>query len=198
MLELEVLNPPADAAGLDLIRALADQLQAKVLDGRQHVGDGYRPIAAVELELDLVLGLAGLPVQAHQQPGVALCQRLELRDVTHGVLRRGVLVIARRERGAPAAETRGGQVTVERLVERLAEPVWPGPDRIFDAALQQRRVDAPHGVGVGAHQQVYARQCRLGQLHLGLDRQATEHVDGDPLDALAHLGVVAVARHVEE
>ena len=43
-----------------------------------------------------------------------------------------------------------------------------------------------------------AREHRVGDLHLGLDVGAAEARAHDAFDALAHLGVVAVARHVHE
>ena len=49
-----------------------------------------------------------------------------------------------------------------------------------------------------AHQHVQARQHGVGDLHLGFDVRAAEALAHDALDALAHLGVVAVARHVHE
>jgi len=48
------------------------------------------------------------------------------------------------------------------------------------------------------HQQVQARQRGIGDLHLGLDMRRAEARANDAFDALAHLGVVAIARHVHE
>ena len=38
----------------------------------------------------------------------------------------------------------------------------------------------------------------VGYLHLGFELRAAEAIEHDLLDALAHFGVVAVARHVDE
>src|SRR6185437_4243771 len=50
----------------------------------------------------------------------------------------------------------------------------------------------------GAHHHVHARMARAGDLHLALDGLAGEPLEHDLLDALAHLRVVTVARHVHQ
>ena len=52
--------------------------------------------------------------------------------------------------------------------------------------------------GIGAHHDVQARVARAGNLRVALDARAAEAGARDLLDALAHLGVVAIARHVHQ
>ena len=67
-------------------------------------------------------------------------------------------------------------------------------DLRFDAGdvVHRRRT------GLRVHQQVQARQRGIGDLHLRLDMRRAEARANDAFDALAHLGVVAVARHVHQ
>ena len=80
----------------------------------------------------------------------------------------------------------------------LLQPVFPGGRRCGD--LRFDAVDVIHRprAGLGVDQQVQARQRRIGDLHLGLDVAGAKTGPHDALDALAHFGVVAVARHVHD
>src|SRR6185437_2160541 len=73
----------------------------------------------------------------------------------------------------------------------------PGEGRLRDPPLHRGNIDLASR-GLGAHHHVYARMARAGDLHLTLDRLAGESLEHDLLDALAHLGVVAVARHIHQ
>ncbi len=67
-----------------------------------------------------------------------------------------------------------------------------------DALLDSGELHAAAVFRIGAHDHVHAGMNRAGDLHLRLDGRAAEPIEHDLLDALPHLGVVAVARHVDE
>src|SRR5262249_18502826 len=69
---------------------------------------------------------------------------------------------------------------------------------LADALFDLLEVRPQPRARIGAHDDVQARVARAGDLRVTLHVAAGKALAGDLLDALAHLGVVAIARHVDQ
>ena len=198
MLELEILDPDDACLAVNLVGALADQLEAQVLDRRQHVRNRNRAQAAEQLELQLVRRLLLAAIERHVQPGRLGHQALESADVVDRDLERRVLLVRGGEGPAPGAEEPERLGLAAVVEQRILQLVLPGADRLRDPALELDRIDAGIRLGRRADQHVQPRQDGLGQRHLRLDREPAEGFQRELLDSLPRLGVVAVTGHVDE
>ena len=142
--------------------------------------------------------LARGAMQVELQRVRLLAQRLEIGEILEHRARRHILLVGERERMAVAARERQSGGFAAALGQQLPQPVRPRQGRFRDAALDLGEVGLVALARVGAHHDVQARVARAGDLRVALHAGAGEAGAGDLLDALAHLGVVAVARHVHQ
>ncbi len=136
--------------------------------------------------------------EARLQAGRFIDERFQDLNVGERIGRRDARLIGGRK-GALEAPGEGERA---RLVmtrgEGVAEGIRPGAHGARHELLDGVRVDFARVVGIRAHEHVGARQHGVGELHLRLDRLAVEGAHHDRFDALARLGVVPVARDVDE
>jgi hypothetical protein len=196
---LQVLDPAHGAVvERDAVGTLVQDAQVEVLEQRQQVGHRDRLAAAVQAQLQRARAIAAAAAQLEAEGLRGDGQAEQLEHVGQRLGRRHVGLVGDRERALEAARDLGGARGRQALVDLRAQAVLPGAQRLGNASLDALDAGAHLARGVGAHQQVQARERRLGDLHLRLERLAAELLEQDRLDALAGLGVVAVARHVQQ
>ena len=195
---IQAAPPSGQASSYGLF---GDHAQPEILEHRQDVGDRDRVAELAGSAGDSAALLAAGPgAQVELRRRGLGAQRFEVGDVFERLRR------ARRRRDRPA-ETRARSAVASSTAlafdaardQRLLQPVFPGGGGRGDLALRWRRCSRPSRRALRrAHQHVQAREHRIGDLHLRFDVRAAEALAHDALDALAHFGVVAVARHVDE
>ena len=82
--------------------------------------------------------------------------------------------------------------------QRLSEAIGPGASRIDKAGLELGGIDVGGDAVGGADDELDAGEDRFRDLSLILDLGAAERVLQDPLKAAPEVGVVAIARHVDQ
>ncbi len=196
--EYEILDHRATRIVSHRIVVLLEHAQSEVLEHRQDVGNRNQAAGPQDAQVHVVGGAPGMRAQIELRNGGVRRQGFEVGDVLEGL--RGLDVHTIRRRKQPGVST--GQF--HRIAGRAArdqfmqQPVLPGlrggRDLGFDACdvVHRRRT------GLCVHQQMKSRQRGIGDLHLGLDVSRAESRANDAFDALAHFGVVAVARHVHQ
>ena len=199
LLELEVLDPRRAAfRPVQRIRTLGDDAQPEVLQHRQHVRDRHRVAELHDLQVHALLLLPRRPVQVQSQGARIDAQQLQVRQVLQHILGGHVLLVGEREGVLVAVDQGQAGGLAAPLAQLRAQPVDPGEGRFANAQLDLCEVGLDVLRRVGAHQHVHACVVGSGDQRLALDLGAAEAIAHDLLDALAHLGVVAVARHVDQ
>ncbi len=194
---LHVLDPAhGTVAGRDPVRPLVQHAQVEVLEQRQQVRHRHRLRPSVQAQVHAAVARARGQREPERLGPVG--QPVELEQVGDGALRAHFLLVGGREGLRIAVRQCLGLRRRALRGQRRAQPVLPGAQRLGDARLDALDVGRDLAARIGAHQQVQARQRRLGNLYPGLERLATQFLEQDALDALAGLGVVAVARHVQQ
>lgn len=198
----EVVDPrgrPVRAA--QLVRPLVDDLDADAVEDGQHRGERDGAALAVDLEAALVGRGAHRLVQAELEV-LVLLQRFEAHEVRDG--RAGVVVglVPLGDGIGVSAQQFGGPLLADLGVERLGEPVRPGPGGLHQLGLQAVLVGVAEvrqlGAGLDADHEVQPGEDRLG-VHGGeVDADAAQFVLQDVDDPEAYAGGVAVARQVDE
>ncbi len=172
--------------------------QAEVLQHRQHVRDRHRVCEPRDLQVHALGPPSGGTVQTQLQSARLLAQRLEVAQIVEHLLRGYVLLVGERK-GVPVARHERQSRRLPALAdEHLAQPVGPGERRLGDATLDCGEIGLVTPARIGAHYHVHARVARAGDLRLALDAGAGEALERNLLDALAHFGVVTIARHVHQ
>ena len=196
--EAEVDDPHrAAVGGLDVVWAIVEHAHAEVLQDRQRVRERDRRSRAEQPEAQRA-GLGGeRPVQVHGQRR-RRAERLHHLDVEQRAAHRVILPVSGGEGLAVAGEQLVGALLALALEQQRLQIVLPAARRGDDAAFQLAHVDLGHRAGLRAHQHEDARQRRVRQAHAELARGAVEGLGEDALEALALLGAVLVARHVQQ
>ena len=138
-------------------------------------------------------------VQRHRQVGLAARQPLDPVDVGH-----------RRARRSPAPDSRPGSPRRRRVSSRVPSSspcasISASCSRsVQERAASTRRASSSRGIEVGgdavrrAHDELDAGEDRFRELGLVLDLGAAQRLPQDVLEAAPELGVVALARHVDQ
>ena len=199
VLELEILDPGRTALGpCNLIGAFSDDAQAKILQHRQEVGYRHRHAELHDLQMHSLGNLARRAMQVEAR-GLRLgAQRFQVLQILERVGGRDLFLIGERKRVPVAVRECEHRRLVMRRDESGAQPVRPGRRRLGNALLDAGKVDFAPIVRVGADDHVHACMIGVGDLHLRFNVAATETLEHDLFDALAHLSAVAIARYVDE
>ena len=139
--ETEVVDPDRlGAARADLVRPLVGDLDAHVLEQRQHVRQQDRLSRAQHLERELLGRRGEWQVEAHAEVarGVELLHPV---DVQHGLACWEVVPVRTREGVAVALEERPRPVLSELLEERVVEVVRPRAGHCRQPRLELGDVD---------------------------------------------------------
>ena len=143
-------------------------------------------------------GLGLRRVQVHAEVGLRR-ERFDHLDVGDGALHRVLIAVARGE-GVPVdAEQARRALLAVALDERGVEIVLPAAHRLDQALLERFQVRLRRhlaGPGADAHQDAPERRGR--QVDVELRGDAVERLGQDALEALAQLGVVAIARREDQ
>src|SRR6185437_11998306 len=197
--EFEVLDPGGTAVRPgELVGALGDDAQAEILQHGQHVRDRYRVAELDDLQMHALAALAGGAVQVQLQRLRVRAQAFEIAKIAEHFLRRDVVLVGERKGAPVTGRERQARCLAAALDEHVAQPVGPGQRGFGDALLDAREVGLVARGGVGTHHHVHTRVARAGDLRVTLHAGAGEALERQLLDALAYLGVVAVARHVHQ
>ena len=175
---------------------LADDLEAHVLEDRQHLGEEDR-LAAEELQAQPRQRLLG-PAIHRERELLRPLERVHALDVGDRGARVEVVAVAGRESLGVALHQRRAALLAEPLVEHALELVAPVAHRLRDAALDGLGVDRRQQPSAHLHHEVDAREDRLRERERELDLGAVELLEQDALDLLAGLRVVAIARHEDQ
>ncbi len=193
---VEILDPDRLLVReVQFVGPLADDVQAHVLQHRQHRGKRYRLVVAEQLEADDARTALARPVQAHAEVS-GTRQRGDLLHVETGHPRRDILAVRGREGAADGCGPLQPRVLAEALHQCVAQFVGPTPHGLDDLLLQGTGVRLRVGAGLRAHDDLQTGQRRLGNLHHVIQRLGLQGPPEDFLDPLPVLRVVLVAGDV--
>ncbi len=193
------MQPEALAArGDELVGLLLDDAQAHVLEHRQDVGQGDGVVLARQLEAQHAPGMLERAIQRHGQIGLAPRQLLEPVDVGHGLAGGHLRLIAGRHRRAVGGEQPGALLLAVRVDQGVVQPIGPGARRLDQARLELGGIEVSGDAVRRAHDELDAGEDRFRELGLVLHLGAAQRLPQDLLEAAPDLGVVALARHVDE
>ena len=192
-LHFEILDGQRRGRVGNVVDVLGQYAQAEVLQLRQHLGQGDVAATAVDLEAQRVRLGTGV-IERHAQRVVA-SQLRQLVDVLRGDLGADVGDVTRRQRPRVAVGEQHALVVATQAHQLVAHVVLPGADDGVHALLQRRQVDRGLVADLRPDHQRHARQRGLAHLHRGVDLLGAQGRPQQVLDALAHRGVEAVARH---
>ena len=144
-------------------------------------------------------------MQGQVEPLLAL-DRLEATQVDRGGARRVVLLVGLGEGVGVAPAEHGAGLLAVLGEDRGQEVVAPRARRVGEAALEVVGVERAQLAGDGrvglaarqVHHEVHPRGGRLVDAHRELDRLPAQALEEDLAEPLAHRGVVAVARQVDQ
>ena len=195
----EVAHPHlfAGSGRIDLEGILRNHPQAHVFEHRQDVRKWAMAAQLEGAQVETVVPRAVDFVEA--QGKFARFQGFfDLRDVERGVDRRHELLV-RRRKGAgipPPGEAPG--IVAARTHQRLPQLIAPGADGLgqsFFDLLDHKGRDLPRG---GFDDVLQLRHRTIGDAAVGGRHLTAEHGFEDVLDFEAHLGRVALARHINQ
>ncbi len=196
--EPEVEHPHHRSAGRrDPVRALVLHLEAHALEHRQAVGQRHRRAAAEDLEAHHAGGGLRRPVQRQRQRRRGV-ERRHQGDVGHGRAGGEILAVAGRKRAAEAAVERVAARLARVGDQRRAQVVGPAARGGAQARLQLADVERRELSGRGAHDDLDARQHRLGQVDVEIRCRPVAGLGEHRLPFLPQLGRVVLARDVDE
>ena len=181
-----------------LVRVLGIDVTAHLLEDRQRFGQRDRRISRIHDEAHIAgfeaLGL----VQVDAAVDPVLQHLVHRADVAAGFSRQRFCLVAGREDVAvgPVQPTRF--VIIESLEKLRVQAIRPGDDELGELLLQFLNADARALALRRAHDNVHARQCRLGNLHGRVHRDAAEGVFQQCLDPAANRRHVFLSRHEHE
>src|SRR5262249_52475827 len=122
----------------------------------------------------------------------------QLGNVFHRVTKVDILLISQWESATiTIGEGDSGGLSLV-LYQCVAQAVAPRQGRLCNPLLDRSEVDFESRVSGSSDDHVHSGMIRPGNLHLGLDALAAEAVQHDPLDPLPNLGVVAIARNIDQ
>ena len=195
----ETVQPEGGAGrGGEFIGQLLEHAQPHVLEHRQDVGQRDPLTGADQLQAEFGRALLERPVERHRELDLALGQAVDAVDVGHGRARRHLLLIADRDRLAVGARQAVALLLAVGVDQGLGEHVVPGARRLDQARLDLGPVDILRDAFRGADDELDAGQDRFRDLGLELDLGAVQRLLQDVLKPAPDLGVVALARHVDE
>ncbi len=194
----EVVDPDRRPVGrLHLVGPLVADLDAHVLEHRQHVGEEERLPGPEQLEGKVVQGRLERNVEAHADVAVGV-EPLDPVDVEHRLAGREVLPVGAGERVAVPLEERGAVLLAELIREGIAQVVGPGARRLGEPGLDLADVVLRDRALLGVDDHVEAREHRFRDACRVVDARTAESLPEDVLDPLPILGVEALARQIDQ
>ena len=199
--QAEVVDVQVDAVGAGHLEGLlVDDLDAHVAEDRQDVGEAER-VDPEQLEPADVVGRVGRAVERHAGAGTD-AEPVEVGEVGHALVDREGLLVDRREGTPEPVHEAVALLLAVRGAQGVAEPVGPGAADLDEAVLEGVLVGAAEGahpLAPGhAHDELQSRQGGLAHPGGELDRLAAEGLLEDVGHPQPHVGVVAVARDVDQ
>ena len=183
---------------VDRERNLVDDLEAHMLEHGQGVGQRNRAVRVIELEADLMLAGLQRAAQAHADllaGGQGLLDHVDVAKRGFGVEAfavagpEGPLVAP--EMGQPALLAMGRDQCILQLV-------GPGPGGLDDLGLDGVGIKVRNRARPRADEHVGASQRRIAELGVPVAAFALEGLLHDRLHTAPEIGVIAVARDVDE
>ena len=196
--QAEVVDPhgrPLD--GCHLERPLVGDLDAHVLEQRQHIGQEDRLPRAQQLEREVTDLGAQRPVEAHVQVAFRV-ETLDPFDVGHRCASREIVAVGGGERVPIAPEQRGATLLAKPFDERVLEVVGPRTRRLGDLGLDRREIVVADRSRNRVDDEVQPRKHRLRDACTQVDAGPAERPQEYLLDPLADVGVVSLERQVDE
>ena len=191
--DFEILDHRSAVAEFHLVGMFGQDLQAHVLEHRQRFGQGDRRAVAEQLEAQTVAILAAAIQGQAQVTGI-----LQAGDGFH-IQRRNlgadVLDVTRGQRPAKAGSQLDPLLLAMLAHQLVAQAVAPVAHDLADAIFELRGVVLGNRAGRRARDQVQARQRGFADTDRRIHAFAAEGFLEQALDALAHVGGEAVARH---
>ncbi len=190
-----------DAEVVDVDLALTQESGRDLLDDAQaeRLQDGHERreihLAAGLVELHAGESLAGgLVAQADHEPVDAVLQLFQAQHVVDDQRPIPVRLEVLGEAGRVRVGERGASLGADPLDQGVAEIVVPGAGQAFDLLLELlvRHLGDLHA-GIDVHREEDPRALGLAERQVVVDRRSVEALDEEPLQALAQIGVEAVA-----
>ena len=195
--DFKVLDEDRFIADVNFVGVLGDHPHAHVFHHRQGIGQHEGRGIAEGLEAQSAVLGAGGAVQIEAQI-IWTTQRSQLSDIECRHFRRGLFDVTHRQsltvaRGPlqTALLAKAGHQTISQLVVPVAHDL--GEARFDGIDIHRDRLTTAR-----ADDHVQLRQRRLTHLHIGVQTLTMQRVTQQRLRAQTNLGVVAVARDVDQ
>ena len=181
----------------DVVRHLADDLEAHVLEHRQNVRKMDRAPGQIDLEAHLVFVRLDRAIEIHGEPpaGQSLFDAIQVED---GRMLVEVLLVAGRKGLGIAAQAADAPLLAMGVDQGTFQSVRPRAGGVDQQLLQGRHVDRGNRTGRRCDRDMKARQHRFAQLRGERGDLAAERLRQNLLEPRAQFGVVAVARDIDE
>ena len=193
----EILHAGLAAARIQHVHLFGVDLEPRVLEQRQCFRQRDVAAGAEDLEMQFA-GRAVRLVQRKAQVLAAAGHRRKDADILGRTRGRGVLDVAGGEGAAPAAGQLRTAFLAEAADQCVAQVVVPTAHDRREFRFERGHVDVDVLAGARAHDHVHARHRRVAHQCRGIDVGPLEFLAQHVLDALAHRGVVVVARDEHE
>ena len=198
-LDAEVVQPEARAGRRDeLVGLLLEHAQAHVLEHRQHVGQRDALPGARELEAQQLAALLERSRERHRELDLASGELIDAVDVGHRGARRHLLLIRDRDRLGIGAKQPVAFLLAAGVDQAVAQDVAPRARGLDQPRLDLAAIDVGRDAVGGADDELDAGQDRFRDLGLVLDLGAVQRLLQDVLEAPPEVGVVALARDVDQ
>ena len=194
VVQRDVAHPVRETRG-DVIGALVDRREAQVLHHRHALRESDRRAETVDGSMNAVGWRIRLPIEVDGDRTVG-SEPFDPLDILERALGRKGLRIARRESGTVLGLQALGTLAEAR--DGVGEPVVPGAHDLADALLEVGRGHLGRRPFVAPDDELHAHQRPLGEV--GVERRNAPLIGlGEQgADALAHVGVVAIAGDEDE
>src|SRR5688572_27361114 len=180
-----------------LVVRLVEDFEPHVLEDREASRERQRAPEPVDAQAQRPVIAFNRAVEAHGER-LLVGQALDELQVAYRHARRYLVAVTDRERGSIGAVQGDGLLLAHLLDQRVLEVVLPAPRGLRDVGLDRADVVSAGLFGKRANQHVDARERRIGKLHREFHARAVQVALQDLLDLQAHLGVVVLARQVDE
>lgn len=195
---IEIQYPIRTAGtGGDFVRPRAQYPQTHALEHGQDVGERHGLFPAENFEAQQ---FAAFFERAVQMGGERLIDvdAFQPLNVEHRAARGKIVAIGGGKRIPVTLMEPAAGLLAQVFMEGAAQDVLPGQHGLHHAGLQLGDIVVGQMFGTGADDEMHPRQRRFGNLDVELRALSVEGAQQNVLDAAAQVGVITVARHVDQ
>jgi hypothetical protein len=190
---------PKGTAGtrFDFIRPSAQDAQTHMFQQRQDIGQSHELVAAEHFKMQQPVVLFREPIEIHRE-GFVSADLFQMSNVRDRDARRVIVAIGGRKRLAITVKQSGALFLAVFGMELHPELVLPREHDLCQAFPQVCEVVFGNSFGMGADDEVHARQRRIRYLDAEFRALAVHGLHQDILYAPPQLGVIAFARNIDQ